>query len=111
MAMKMAEIQKAVKETVFAPVKELFTENGEEFKDYSIAVPVTLDGVEYWAKVEVSCGQIKDTKTSKAFDPFALQAEWLANKEFKAKEAEAKAKAKAEKIARSKSKSKTTEQA
>ena len=107
MAMKMAEIQKAVKENAFAEIKSLFAEKGEQFGDFEIAVPVNIDGEgEFWAKVSVVCGQIKDTKSSKAFDPFVAQEEWMLDKELKAKEKAEKEKLKAEKIARSKSKAK-----
>lgn len=105
-AMKMADIQREVKTAVFEQIKALFAESGEQFGDFEIAVPVTVDGAERWAKVSVVCGQLKDTKSAPAFDPFVVQSEWLADKEIKAKEAEAKAKAKADKIARSKSKAK-----
>jgi len=108
--MKMAEIQAKVKATVFDEIKSHFEENGEQFADFSIAVPVEVEGKEYWAKVTVVCGQIKDTKTSPAFDPFAVAEEWKADKEYKAQLAESKAKAKADKLARSKSKGKKTEE-
>lgn len=105
MAKKMAEIQAEVKTTVFNSIKEQFAENGEQYADFSIAIPVEVDGVEYWSKVTVVCGQIKDTKTSKAFDPFIAKEEWELDKKIKEKERLAKEKAKAEKIARSKKKS------
>jgi hypothetical protein len=104
MAKKMAEIQAEVKATVFNSIKEQFAENGEQYADFSIAVPVEVDGVEYWGKVTVVCGQIKDTASAKAFDPFVVQADWKEDKATKAKLAEAKAKAKEEKLARSKKK-------
>jgi hypothetical protein len=103
--MKMADIQAKVKATVFDEIKSHFEENGEQFADFSIAVPVEVEGKEYWAKVTVVCGQIKDTKTSKAFDPFVAKEEWELDKEIKEKEKLAKEKIKAEKIARSKKKS------
>jgi hypothetical protein len=105
MAKKMAEIQAEVKTTVFNSIKEQFAENGEQYADFSIAIPVEVDGVEYWGKVTVVCGQVKDTKTSKAFNPFEAREEWELDKEIKEKEKLAKEKAKAEKIARSKKKS------
>lgn len=104
MAKKLSEIQNEVKTTVFNSIKENFSENGEQYADFSIAIPVEVDGVEYWGKVTVVCGQVKDTKTSKAFDPFSAREEWELDKEIKEKERLAKEKAKAEKIARSKKK-------
>ena len=105
MAKKLSEIQTEVKTTVFNSIKELFAENGEQYADFSIAVPVEIDGVEYWGKVTVVCGQVKDTKTSSAFNPFDAREEWELDKEIKEKERLAKEKAKADKIARSKKKS------
>ena len=104
MAKKLSEIQNEVKTTVFNSIKENFSENGEQYADFSIAIPVEVDGVEYWGKITVVCGQVKDTKTSKAFDPFSAREEWELDKEIKEKERLAKEKAKAEKIARSKKK-------
>jgi hypothetical protein len=102
--MKMAEIQKIVKETAFGRIAECFADDGEQYGDFEIAVPVTVGGVERWAKVTVVCGQLKDTKTSPAFDPFVAREEWELDKEIKEKEKLAKEKIKAEKIARSKKK-------
>lgn len=106
MALKTKEIQDIVKANVFDQIKANFEENGEQFADFSIAVPVEVEGNEYWAKVSVVCGQIKDTKSSPAFDPFAVAEEWKLDKEVKTKLAKEKEKAKAEKVARSKAKSK-----
>lgn len=106
MALKQAEIQEAVKRQVFEQIQNLFAENGEQFADFSIAVPVEVENKEYWAKVTVVCGQIKDTKTSPAFDPFAVAEEWRLEQALKEKSKAEKERAKAEKIARSKSKRK-----
>ena len=102
--MKMADIQKMVKETAFNRIKECFADDGEQYGDFEIAVPVEVGGTEHWAKVTVVCGQLKDTKSSTAFDPFVAREEWEADKAYKAQLAESKAKAKADKIARSKKK-------
>ena len=102
MAMKMAEIQKAVKSVAFEDIKSLFADKGEQYGDFEIAVPVEIEGEgEFWAKVSVVCGQIKDTASSKAFDPFVAQADWQEDKATKAKLDEEKAKAKAKKLAKS----------
>ena len=102
--MKMADIQRMVKETAFNRIKECFADDGEQYGDFEIAVPVEVGGAERWAKVTVVCGQLKDTKSSPAFDPFVAREEWEADKAYKAQLAESKAKAKADKIARSKKK-------
>lgn len=101
MALKQAEIQKIVKDTGL----NLITQNEYEyvqFGDHSIAIPVTVEGKECWAKVTIVCGQLKDTKTSVAFNPYDAQEEWELDKEFKAKVKAEKEKAKAEKLAKSK---------
>jgi hypothetical protein len=102
--MKMADIQKIVKETAFGRIAECFADDGEQYGDFEIAVPVEVGGVERWAKITVVCGQLKDTKSAPAFDPFVAREEWELNKEIKEKEKLAKEKIKAEKIARSKKK-------
>ena len=109
--MKMADIQKMVKETAFNRIKECFADDGEQYGDFEIAVPVEVGGVERWAKVTVVCGQLKDVygrgneePISYAFDPFVAREEWEIDKAYKAKLAEEKVKAKAEKLARSKKK-------
>ena len=108
MAMKQAEIQKVVKDSVFTEIKDLFAQKGEQFGDFEIAIPVYIEGEgEFWGKVSVVCGQIKDTKTSSAFDPFVAREEWELDREIKARAKAEKERIKAEKLARSKSKSKS----
>ena len=103
MALKQNEILAEVKKQVFDLVKPIAdNHSGEQYADYAVAIPVTLEGQEYWGCITITCGQIKDTKKNSAFDPFEKQADWLAEKQFKKEEAERKAKAKAEKIERSK---------
>ena len=109
--MKTSEIQRIVKETAFNRIKECFADDGEQYGDFEIAVPVEVDGVERWAKVTVVCGQLKDVHRrgdeypiSYAFDPFAAREEWEIEKAYKAQLAESKAKAKADKIAKTKKK-------
>ena len=106
MALKVSEIQAQVKEQVFAQVMEQFAEVGEQFADYSVAVPVVVDGQECWAKVSVVCGQLKDSKSAKAFDPFVAAQAWQEDKAYKQALAESKAKAKADKAKAKASKSK-----
>lgn len=103
MALKQNEILAEVKKQVFGLIEPLAdNHSGEQYADYAVAIPVMLEGQEYWGCITVTCGQIKDTKKNSAFDPFEKQADWLAEKQFKKEEAERKAKAKAEKIERSK---------
>ncbi len=100
MALKVKEIQDIVKGSTFDTITKVFGESGEVFGDSSIAIPVEVEGKEYWAKVSVVYGQIYDTKASKAIDPFVARQAWETEKAIKEAEAEAKAKAKAEKLAR-----------
>ena len=103
MALKQNEILAEVKKQVFDLIKPLAMDNsGEQYADYAIAIPVTLEGQEYRGCITITCGQIKDTKKTPAFDPFEKQKDWLSDKQFKKEEVERKAKAKAEKIERSK---------
>ena len=108
--MKVSEIQAQVKETVFEQIKALFAESGEQYGDYEIAVPVTVDGNECWGKISVVCGQLKDTTKTKAFDPFVAREAWALDKEVKARLAETKAKAKADRD-KAKNKGKASEEA
>ena len=108
--MKVSEIQATVKATAFEQIKALFAENGEQFGDFEIAVPVEVDGRECWAKISVVCGQLSDTTKTKAFDPFVAREAWELDKEYKKALAESKAKAKADK-AKAKNKGKASNEA
>ena len=105
MALKVAEIQKMVKDTGLGLVVK--GAEGTEFiqyADHSIAIPVEVEGKECWAKISIVCGQLTDTKSTKAFDPFVAREDWEIDKEYKAKVKAEKEKAKTDKIAKSKSK-------
>ena len=102
MALKQAEIQKMVKDTGLATILNGANEvEFVQYGDHEIAIPVMVEGIERWAKVTIVCGQLKDTKTSNAFDPFVAQEDWELDKEYKAKLKAEKEKAKAEKLAKS----------
>ena len=103
MALKQAEIQKMVKDTGLTAVLNGASEfDFVQYGDHEIAIPVMVEGVERWAKVTIVCGQLKDSKTSKAFDPFVAQEDWELDKEYKAKLKAEKEKAKAERLEKSK---------
>ena len=102
MALKQAEIQKLVKDTGLKIVLTQTDFNYVQYDEHSIAIPVRVEGKDCYAKVTIVCGQLKDTKTSKAFDPYIAQEEWEIDKEFRAKVKAEKEKAKADKIAKSK---------
>ena len=101
MALKVAEIQKIVKDTGLDLVLGA-TENVEfvQYADHAIAVKVEVEGKPRWAKISVVCGQLSDTKATKAFNPYDIRDEWEYDKEVKAKIADQKAKEKAEKLAK-----------
>ena len=101
MALKVAEIQKIVKDTGFDLVLGA-TENVEvvQYADHSIAVKVEVEGKPRWAKISVVCGQLSDTKATNAFNPYDARDAWEFDKEVKAKIADQKAKEKAEKLAK-----------
>ncbi len=101
MALKQHEILAEVKKEVFALIEPIAKEhNSEQYADYAVAIPVMLEGQEYWGCITVTCGQIKATKKTPAFDPFIKQKDWLEDKETKRKEAERKEKEKAKKLER-----------
>lgn len=72
-----------------------------QFGDFSQSIPVTVDGEQRFAKLVITAGSNKDTKTTKAFDPEQAREVWLSDKSFKVHQAEEKAKAKAEKSKKS----------
>ena len=101
MALKQHEILAEVKKEVFALIEPIAKEhNSEQYADYAVAIPVMLEGQEYWGCITVTCGQIKATKKTPAFDPFIKQKDWLEDKETKKEEAERKEKEKQKKLER-----------
>lgn len=102
MAMKLMDIQRTVKATTFNEIKEFFGERAEQYADFEMAIPVEIAGEgEFWAKISVVCGQVKDTTKTKAFDPFFERELWEKDKETKEKIKAEKEKLKAEKLAKS----------
>lgn len=93
--MTMAEIRESIKKMALSKVSDALDAAGaEQYEgEYKLAIPVTIDGAEYWCKVVFTAAQWTKTKTSDPFDPFVLQSEYLEEKAIKEKEkAEAKAK-------------------
>lgn len=86
--------------TIAAIMPSLLDNDAVKFADGSFAILQTVDGVEIWTSVEVKSKAWKDTKVTKAFDPFEKAAEWEAEKKIKA---ENKAIKDAEKAAKKKS--------
>ena len=76
--------------------------------DYAYAIPTEVDGELRYAVATFTAKNNKATKTADAFDPDAVRAEWLADKEIKEKAAAEKAAEKERKAAaRAAKKSKT----
>ena len=98
-------IQDIIRNTLFDLIKPIAADhNGEQVSNYSVAMPVTIDGKEFWGEITVKSKYGgKNTK----YDPFEIAEEWRIDQEVKAQEKELKAKAKQEKLARSKAKKKT----
>lgn len=89
------EIRETIKKMALEKISDaLETAGAEKYSgDYKLAIPVTIEGAEYWCKIDLSAAQWTKTKTSNPFDPFALQAEYLEEKAIKdQKKAESKAK-------------------
>lgn len=102
--MNMNEIKSTARQMTIAAIMPSLQENDAvKFADASFAILQEVDGQEVWTEVTVKSKAFKDTKVSKAFDPFIAAEEWEADKKVKAdtkaaKEAE-KAKKKKEKEA------------
>jgi hypothetical protein len=104
MALKQPEIQKIIKEVGLATVLEGANKvDYVQYNNYEIAIPVEVEGKEYWAKISIGCGQLKDVHRrgdeyplSYAFDPYVAQAEWELEREYKEKLRIEEEKAKAE---------------
>ena len=101
--MNMNEMKATARQmTIAAIMPSLMESEAVKFADGSFAILQTVDGQEIWTEVSVKSKAWKDTKVSKAFDPFEAAQEWEAEKKIKAdnkaaKEAEKAAKAKGKK--------------
>lgn len=88
--------------TIAAIMPSLLDNDAVKFADGSFAILQTVDGVEIWTSVEVKSKAWKDTKVSKAFDPYIAAEEWEAEKRIKADNKAAKEAEKAAKVAKAK---------
>ena len=99
-------IQDIIRNTLFDLIKPIVADhNGEQVANYSVAIPVTVDGKEFWGEITVKSKYAGEKKPP--YDPFEAAEEWRIDQEVKAHEKELKAKAKQEKLARSKEKKKS----
>ena len=96
------EIKATARQMTIAAIMPMLQENDAvKFADGSFAILQNVDGQEIWTEVSVKSKAWKDTKVSKAFDPFIAAEEWEAERKIKA---DAKATREAEKAAKVKEK-------
>ena len=94
------EIKATARQMTIEAIMPMLVENDAvKFADGSFAILQTVDGQEVWTEVSVKSKAFKDTKVSKAFDPFEAAEAWQQEKEIKAVEKAEKAAAKAKKAA------------
>lgn len=85
MAMNMNEMKVTARQmTIEAIMPSLMENEAVKFADGSFAILQTVEGQEIWTEVSVKSKAFKDTKTSKAFDPYIKAAEWEEDKKIKA---------------------------
>jgi hypothetical protein len=103
MAMNMNEMKATARQmTIVAIMPSLMDNDAVKFADGSFAILQTVDGQEIWTEVTVKSKAWKDTKVSKAFDPFEAAQEWEAEKKIKADNKAAKEAEKAAKVTKAK---------
>ena len=90
--------------TIEAIMPVLVDNEAVKFADGSFAILQTVDGQEVWTEVTVKSKAWKDTKVSKAFDPYEAAQEWEAEKRIKADAKAAKDAEKTAKVAKAKAK-------
>ena len=102
MTMKNNEVKTFVKNSVRTSLDSVLSELGAVpyGDDFHMAVPVQVDGITVFVKVEMTCANWYDTKTSKAFDPQALHEAYLEERRLAEEKKEEKARKKAEKLAK-----------
>ncbi len=96
----MKAIQDKAKAQIFANILDLANEqNGIQFGNYDIALPVNVEtgeGVqEVFITVSLTAKNWNDTKQADAFNPTEKRKEWLADFEFKTAQEKIKAERKA----------------
>ena len=105
MAMNMNEMKATARQMTIAAIMPSLMENeAVKFADGSFAILQEVDGQEIWTEVSVKSKAWKDTKVSKAFDPFEAAEEWEAERKVKADAKAARDAEKAAKVAKAKEK-------
>jgi phage/plasmid-associated DNA primase len=90
--------------TISAIMPSLMENEAVKFADASFAILQVVDGQEVWTEVSVKSKAYKDTKVSKAFDPYEVAQEWEAEKKIKAEAKAVKEAEHASKVAKAKEK-------
>ncbi len=105
MAMNSNELKATARQlTIEAIMPALMDNEAVKFADASFAILQEVEGQEIWTEVTVKTKAYKDTKVSKAFDPFVAAEEWEAERRIKDESKAAKAAEKAAKVAKAKKK-------
>ena len=105
MAMNMNEMKATARQMTIAAIMPSLMENeAVKFADGSFAILQEVDGQEIWTEVSVKSKAWKDTKVSKAFDPFEAAQEWEQERKVKADAKAARDAEKAAKVAKAKEK-------
>ena len=89
---------------ICALMDALTANDAVKFDDASFAILQTVGEQEVWTEVTIKSKSWKDTKTSKAFDPYEAAEAWEAEKKIKEADKAAKAAEKAKKVAKAKEK-------
>lgn len=98
--MNMNEVKATARHMTIAAIMPSLMENeAVKFADGSFAILQIVDGQEVWTEVTVKSKAFKDTKVSKAFDPYEKAQEWEAERKIKADNKAAKEAEKAAKLA------------
>lgn len=103
--MNMNEMKATARQMTIAAIMPSLMENeAVKFADGSFAILQEVDGQEIWTEVSVKSKAWKDTKVSKAFDPFEAAQEWEQERKVKADAKAARDAEKAAKVAKAKEK-------
>ena len=89
--MKNPEIKSVMKSSVLESLRSVLDSLGAipYGDDFHLAIPVDVEGQKF-VKLDLTAANWYDTKTTKAFDPYTLHEEYLAEQEIKARAAEEK---------------------
>jgi phage/plasmid-associated DNA primase len=105
MAMNSNELKATARQmTIEAIMPALMDNKAVKFADASFAILQEVEGQEIWTEITVKTKAYKDTKVSKAFNPYTAAEEWEAERRIKDENNAIKAAEKAAKVAKAKKK-------